>query len=593
MIYSIADISRKLSEQTEAVCRHLLPTGKRHGGTWEVGGVNGETGKSLKVNIEGQFPGTWKDWADDDFRGDLVDLWEKVKGLSKLEAIAEIKKYLDIKPSAMSEAKRYALPVPKNSIAKIKPLSKAESYLVLDRKLKEETLEAFKVKCDGKNVVYESWSPTGKLLNRCYVSLTRDEQGRKRVTQEAKCAPSLFGWQALDKSAFDQRSVLICEGQIDAMTWHQWGFSALSVPNGSGTTWIEYEWENLEAFETIYLSFDMDGKTDGPLQKTIQRLGLHRCRIVNLPYKDANDCLKADCTKEDALEWITQAKWPTFKGLVEAEEYYAETLEELFPSKKESEIAICVSFLQRNDGGIKFYPSDVTVWTGISGHGKTTFLNFLTSLLVLANEPVFIASLEMMIPVLLGRIVKAMSGKQNPTEQETREIFNLLQGKLVFVPRVGSIKKEDLFESMQYAFARYGCTHYIVDSFMRIEGMEEDYPAQGQFMNEVQDFVKNRALGTHVHLVCHPRKLNDTERPGKMDVKGSSLIPNNADNIISLRRNHEKMEKLKQGPLSPQENEGMWDLMVSSEKQRRTGWEGAICLRFHPHTFTYSKFNGK
>lgn len=588
MIHSVADLSTKLSSQAEEVCKHLLPHGKRNGPIWEAGSLHGENGKSLKVTIEGTHAGKWRDWAEETFRGDLVDLWEHARSISKLEAIEQIKSYLGIKDLSLVAPKIYAYPKPRPNIVDLKPLSKVESYLVLERQISEETLAAFGVKFDGKSIVYECWTPKKKLVNRCFISLQRNDQGKKTVSQEVKCAPSLFGWQALPKSAFDQRSILICEGQIDAMTWHQWGYPALSVPNGSGTTWIEYEWDNLEAFETIYLSFDMDGKTEGPMIKTMQRLGLHRCRIVELPHKDANDCLLAGCDKDDAEKWITEAKWPQFNGLKESSEYLESTLEELFPTKEKLDRALKVTILQRKDGGIVFYPGDVTVWTGVSGHGKTTFLNYIMCLILSSGDSAFIASMEMQIPVLLGKVVKATMGKDDISPSDVRELFEAIKGRLLFVPRIGSIPKTDLLESMQFAFARYGCSHYLIDSLMRVEGLEEEYSRQGEFMNDLQNFAKS--TDCHIHLVCHPRKIDESGRAGKMDVKGSSLIPNNADNVISIRRNFDKIEMAKERELTPQEDQGMWDLMVSSEKQRKTGWEGSVKLRFHHRTYSYSTF---
>src|SRR5205085_5040482 len=102
------------------------------------------------------------------------------------------------------------------------------------------------------------------------------------LRQEKGGAPSLWGWHGLSDSALRQRSIVICEGQIDCMTWSQWGFSALSVPNGTNLAWIEYEWENLEMFSEIFLSFDMDEAGQENLSKVMQRLGLHLCRTVTL-----------------------------------------------------------------------------------------------------------------------------------------------------------------------------------------------------------------------------------------------------------------------------------------------------------------------
>jgi twinkle protein len=76
---------------------------------------------------------------------------------------------------------------------------------------------------------------------------------------EADCEPCLFGWQALDKST---RLVVLCEGEIDCMTFTQLGYDALSVPFGGGKgakqQWIEYEYHNLDRFTEVWLCLDND-----------------------------------------------------------------------------------------------------------------------------------------------------------------------------------------------------------------------------------------------------------------------------------------------------------------------------------------------
>jgi twinkle protein len=62
----------------------------------------------------------------------------------------------------------------------------------------------------------------------------------------------LFGWQAIPD---DARDVVICEGEIDALSWAAYGFPAMSVPYGGGggdkQAWIESEYDRLERFERI------------------------------------------------------------------------------------------------------------------------------------------------------------------------------------------------------------------------------------------------------------------------------------------------------------------------------------------------------
>ena len=73
-----------------------------------------------------------------------------------------------------------------------------------------------------------------------------------------------------------------------------------------------------------------------------------------------------------------------------------------------------------------------------------------------------------------------------------------------FADVFGYIDQKQLLETMLYAFHRYGATHHIIDSLMKVSKLEEDYVAQGEFLNELQRFAKQTL--THVHLVAHPRK---------------------------------------------------------------------------------------
>jgi hypothetical protein len=50
-------MAAKLLERAEGVARHLLPLGRKEGDEWVVGSLNGERGKSLKVNLKNVFEG--------------------------------------------------------------------------------------------------------------------------------------------------------------------------------------------------------------------------------------------------------------------------------------------------------------------------------------------------------------------------------------------------------------------------------------------------------------------------------------------------------------------------------------------------------
>jgi hypothetical protein len=68
-----SELSRRLAQDAEAVCRAYLPAGRRAGRYWIVGDVQGTPGRSLFVKLHGNGAGRWADAATGE-HGDLLDL---------------------------------------------------------------------------------------------------------------------------------------------------------------------------------------------------------------------------------------------------------------------------------------------------------------------------------------------------------------------------------------------------------------------------------------------------------------------------------------------------------------------------------------
>ncbi|ASL41738.1 MULTISPECIES: toprim domain-containing protein [Acetobacteraceae] len=87
------DLSRRLAENAEAVCRHYLSAGRRHGNYWLVGDVRNTPGRSLYVRLHGPSEGRgaagrWTDASTGAF-GDLLDLIRDCLGLIEFRDVAD------------------------------------------------------------------------------------------------------------------------------------------------------------------------------------------------------------------------------------------------------------------------------------------------------------------------------------------------------------------------------------------------------------------------------------------------------------------------------------------------------------------------
>lgn len=98
-----AELSERLAQSAQAVCRHYLPAGRREGRYWMVGDVTGTPGRSLYVRLfetERGAIGNWVDAATGE-HGDLVDLIRLNQRHGRLsDTIDEVERFLSLPPSA-------------------------------------------------------------------------------------------------------------------------------------------------------------------------------------------------------------------------------------------------------------------------------------------------------------------------------------------------------------------------------------------------------------------------------------------------------------------------------------------------------------
>ncbi len=578
------ELSQRLACDAERFCRWLLPHGKIESGEWCVGSVGGEAGKSCKVHLSGDRAGVWCDFSNGTDKGDLLDLIAASRGCSIGQAIREAKDWLGIRdPESHVPPKSYSKPPTK--LPGVKKLtaectgSPVMNYLTGERKLTVETVLAFRVSEHQREIAFPSFSADGDLVTVKYIGLDRDDRGKKIIRNEKGCAPALFGWHALRT---DTREVVITEGHIDAMTWHQIGFSALSIPNGTGdaVNWIEFEWENLERFDTIFLSFDDDKPGEDTVQIVANRLGRHRCLRVTLAgHKDANDALQGGMSADWFNHAIAGAK-PFTPQQIKSPADFRDGVVEFFHPSSGVKPGLHIELFDHNIG---FRPGEMTVWTGVSGHGKSALLSLLMLYAMQAGQKVAIASMEMLGAQTLARMICQMTHQPCPSKDQIDESLDWLRGRLWIFDVMGNVKRDTLLELMEYSSARHAVDHFVIDSLMKCDVGSDDYDGQRVFVDALSTFAKRNDC--HVHLVAHSRKGQDENPvPGKLDVKGSSDIINQPDNVLVVWRNKSKEQQNRNGGAEDAQSP---DGMVYCDKQRTTGWEGEIPLWFFRKIFTH------
>lgn len=582
-LHTASRVSELLAQRVRDVAKMLVPSGRIDGNEFVFGNATGTAGNSAKLHLSGEHAGKWRDWANESDHGDLLDLWSSARGVSLQQAIKDAKEWLGLRDLAPYKAKSYAMPGPR-PLKNLSPQGRALEWFRTQRLLIEETVNAFRVVGDGKNIVFPHISPDGVTVNRCFRNLAS-----KAFEYDKGCAPGLFGWHALRNPK--ARKVVLCEGQIDCMTWWQWGFDALSVYGGvSNMNWIEYDWDNLAVFDTIYVSMDMDEAGRKASRLICDRLGIARCLEVTLPNKDANDCLLAGVTATDATEWLEKAKAIQMDGLITATECRKDIHDLFFRRDDLAQKFFRPPLLRGSGGAVEFRNGEVTAWTGHASHGKSTLLGFLACGDVgCRGSSYFFASMEMLPAKVLYKMATATVGLA--PEPATLDAFvDEVGSRLFFANVLGYIDEERLFQMMEYCCLRYGINAAVIDSFMAITELEEDYPRQGAFMSNLAQFSKRHDI--HIHLIVHPAKGDESIAPSMTSLKGSSLIYNRADVVLAVQRNMEKARMVEDGQ-PVEELLEVPDAFVYCRKDRETGWKGKLELWFDRRTNHFKRFPDK
>lgn len=592
------ELAELLKPRALELCYELLPCGFKTHNEYEVADISGNPGKSLSVCVGGLKAGMWCDFANNDMKGDLIGLISKTRNLSLKQSCDYAEKFLGIfedKPQFKVK------PMPKNyTRPKITSgVSMRHLEYLNSRKISESTMVLFKVYVDmsGNRICFPSYVEN-ELYRVKSLKIERID-GKKEMIVTQNSEPCLFGWQALDGT---ERRIIICEGEIDALSWYEYGYPALSVPMGAGNhQWIESDFERLEVFDEILINFDEDAAGIKGAQEVIERLGAERCRQINLPCKDCNECLMQGVSKKNIDNLVSEAK-NCDPADIKNPDFYTDKVLRIFHPHPDDFLGLDLPW--NTADFIKLRPNELSVWGGINGHGKSAMLTQVIIDAISKGKKCCIASMEVNPEIMLADMMLQISGgKIQPSEPYCLKMIEYMSnGLFIFDPNdyTGVATVDRLLKGFEYVNKKYGVDQFLIDSLMAMDINDDDYNKQKEFMRSLCSFRKK--FSCHVHLVTHIKKQKDEYVPlSKMDVMGSVSVANLPDNIFIVCRNKLKEEMLdkEKNKLLTAEEEGRMFLIKNSPdaflkcvKQRRTGKEGIVKLWFDAPSKQFTERDG-
>jgi twinkle protein len=620
-------IKEMLNQRALLVCELLLPGGKVEKNNYVIGDIRGTPGQSLKIGISGDKCGIFHDFAEPTVKGNnLLELWRQVKGISFRDALQEAKEFLGVRDDAwqrVAAGRGQAAIRPQQRGYKkledeLKPVAEGSpvwKWLTEIRKISPETIRKYKIgeafiqKGERHCVVFPFFNPAGNLVRMKFRDI--DDKGYMFLHPKATDAASyehgaslhLFGIQGVPPEA---GIIVITEGELDALSFADWGYPAVSVPIGaqphdtddrcSHEAWIEADYDWLEAFVTIYLALDGDQAGQQATRLLIPRLGRERVMVVDYPVgcKDGNDCILKGHSIDSLIEHAhdldpEELKKPShFRDEVWERFYPVDDIEpgdDLPWSKSSGPDAQPLQFM--------FREGEVTIWHGYNGHGKTIAVDHCLIHFAAKGRRSCVTSLEMPASMTLQNMVRQAIGQGRPaSREEFDKAMDWLDRYLWVYDFVGSADSRKILECWEYAAKKYGIHHFVMDSLMRLQDVPGmDFDAQKGLMNRLNDFAKK--FKVHVHLVAHSKKPDikhpkEKNWPGELDISGSSDLPNGAWNVICMWRNENKQNdrdilyyKIRNSKLSPEEHAELEielneidqrnDAMFIVQKQRASG----------------------
>jgi len=446
----------------------------------------------------------------------------------------------------------------------------AMAYLHDERGFTQETIKKFKLGFNNGAITIPYFKD-GQCLNIKFRGIVD-----KKYFREEGCASILFN---LDNAKKYQDSIILAEGELDAIAYDQIGFPCVvSVPNGAEA--FSDEWiDDLESFDQIYLSFDMDEPGRRGAEKIADKLGRYRCFNILLPLKDSNDCLKAGFTNQEIAVILSKAK-PFQSNIIKGPEAFSEEIYN-FHSGQFSKGTL-TGWRSFDDllGGLRF--NELTILTGETASGKTTWATNLEFRLTKENHPVLIASFEMKPLTILKKMIQMETGYPF-FELSKKDVGSSLKAiserPIYFIDVYGEIGIKELKDSIYYAKRRHSIEFVILDHlhfFLRYSG-DQERQAIDQALRDIKSWAMD--LDIHIILIVHPTKLTyDNKVVHLNDLKGSSGLKQIPDNVLSIWRSRDGND------LKNPQNEIVLHILKVRDDE---GNEGKVIFNFDKRSQSY------
>ncbi|KAM8924814.1 twinkle mtDNA helicase [Pelodytes ibericus] len=451
-------------------------------------------------------------------------------------------------------------------------------------KLPNNTLKRFGVKCffPTKSLVFPWFSPRDSSLKGVKLLSAQCHDRSVQYVEMTYPRPpwynNLFGLPVMGKK---ETEVVITSREVDSLAVHQaTGVTTLSLPRGI-TCLPPVLLPYLEQFKRITLWLGDDLHSWEASKRFARKLNVKRCSLIRpgdkhpAPLQALNEGLN--------LNKILKASLPaSHKSIV----LFRQLREEVFGQLENVEQISGVKwsrFPELNKLLKGHRKGELTIFTGPTGSGKTTFISEYALDLCIQGTSTLWGSFEInnvrLAKLMLTQFSQLRLEDQLEKYDEWADRFEELP--LYFMTFHGEQNIKLVLDTMQHAVYMYDISHIIIDNLQFMMGQEhlftDKFAVQDFMVGAFRKFATDN--GCHVTLVIHPRKEDDDKELQTSSIFGSAKASQEADNVLILQD-----RKLISGP-------GKRYLQVA--KNRFDGDVGVFGLEFNKPSLTFATVKSK
>jgi twinkle protein len=580
------------------IAQHYLPELRKQGSAWKCKSPFKEENTPSFTIISNARDNYFKCFASDK-AGDVIEFVKEInntdfigacKILAELTGIdLEVKEsksnYMDntVKKDRKVIGKKSLLKKenfkPKQSYQKPNIIQQEPNKSVLDvfstRNISEDIVKAFGI--TESDTYFPQIGSKSTSINFNYykenelVNVKHRAVDKKAFSLEKGCELVLYNYDNIED---DADYLFITEGEFDALALAEYYGSVkniVSVPNGASgkENALKYldgqDVNDKLSNKRLSLFFDNDSAGKLLTDAFIKRYGAHRCLVPEYPNdcKDINDVL-IKYGSIGVKKCITSVRYDMIDGILDmrhiapkARNYY----DNGFP--------ICDRIgLNNFDSLLGFRGGELTMVTGISGSGKSEFLDYIMVQLAKRHAWKFgICSMENPPDIHFTKIAEKYTNKpfeniydpmtgevyqERMNEQEYESAEQFVFNHFNFITH--ATKKQDgnthrsvlsidyILDQAKKLVSMYGTKGLVIDPWNTIEHdiknneMETNYVSR--ILSKIIAFAED--YNVHVFLVAHPTKgvtLNGVDRVATLnDISGSGNFFNKTHNGISVFR---------------------------------------------------------